>query len=81
MVVVTSNKPNPAQIMEKLNNIDGSHACESCYGMYACFARKYCFCGISMINNHCIALKYVHVNSHLWMFCLSQHSLSCIMAE
>jgi len=35
VVVVTSNKPNPAQIMEKLNNVDGSYACESCYGMHA----------------------------------------------
>lgn len=34
VVVVASNKPNPAQIMEKLNNVDSSYACESCYGMY-----------------------------------------------
>ena len=35
VVIVASNKPNPAQIMDKLNNVDGSHACESCYGKRA----------------------------------------------
>ena len=36
VIVVASNKPNPAQIMDKLNNVDGSglHACESCYGKH-----------------------------------------------
>jgi len=28
----SSNKPNPAQIIDRLNSVDGSHTCESCYG-------------------------------------------------
>ena len=31
---VASNKPNPAQIVDKVNSADGSNACESCYGKH-----------------------------------------------
>jgi len=34
VVTVASNKPNPAQIMDKVNNVDGSFTCESCYGKH-----------------------------------------------
>jgi len=39
-VVVVSNKPSPAQIIDKPNNIDGSYACESCYGKYTVFGEE-----------------------------------------
>jgi len=46
VIVVASNKPNPAQIMDKANNVEGSYACESCYGKHT-----FGICLISGENN------------------------------